>query len=672
MPEDTHVPLAVLGMVFHACDDQTAAAAESTQKPLSRMKIRSYLKVLIDRSLVLGTVDRPQLHDVMLDYVQKELSGEAYTAAQRQFVELLRKADRSSSTPTGIYFQQNVPHHIKESYEASWERGEQAVSWLEDHVNGLQDVLAASAASLLPVEALAKEAEAAERWWQAALRWSALGLLKRSQSGDLSHSSANFKQAVGASEKVQISGDFTGDSATQFDLDSFELSAYSIIMKEWNPAYLAEFGAQYQKVAESPAGLARPLQRYSALLTLVWFPACLGGSQQAFAAADWKLSKLVLDVCNAESDVYAQAKDEYREEAQVFLKPVVGWSLYTAGEAITKCDGFSWSAFGVNGDFLVECKDAYKFDTHHEFYNELLSLDFVITCGASSWLLTLQFGRVADSIKALDDVLHLTKQVADSPHSPGYMMNTIFGSVMPPSMMHLHGLRGHVQKYYDTLGLTFDNCEETLDTRVLPMQGANFTSLDHKGPGGGLVSLKRCVWHVKCMMILNEVGVPDAKAIAFLDALPEDDEYIAYSMTMPTYDYTSFFNCTQTCYIALAQEKVGLFEGAIRFANLQVEQDMMKGGMPLTKWPRVVAFACKGRALAKLDRHTEALIAFETAIAVSKESFPVIEALAYRELANYAQGGDAAVQAAKDLETKLSTFESQITPAEFAALKISP
>ena len=48
----------------------------------------------------------------------------------------------------------------------------------------------------------------------------------------------------------------------------------------------------------------------------------------------------------------------------------------------------------------------------------------------------------------------------------------------------------------------------------------------------------------------------------------------------------------------------------------------------------------------------------------------MMEALAYRELANYAAGGVAAAQAGVDLEAKLKTFEVRVTREEFDALRI--
>jgi hypothetical protein len=188
-PEDMHVPLPVLGMIFDACDnrdDEASSKKITTHKPISRMHIRNYLKVLIDRSLVLGTVDRPQLHDVMLEFVRKELAGEPYRATQRRLVDSFRKADRSPSSATGKYIQLCIKHHIAESYDEVWGKSPQAMSWLEDHVKGIQDTIAISTASVLPnVQVLAKEAEDAKLWWPAALRWSAFAFQRCAEMGSI-------------------------------------------------------------------------------------------------------------------------------------------------------------------------------------------------------------------------------------------------------------------------------------------------------------------------------------------------------------------------------------------------------------------------------------------------------------------------------------------------------
>jgi hypothetical protein len=66
------------------------------------------------------------------------------------------------------------------------------------------------------------------------------------------------------------------------------------------------------------------------------------------------------------------------------------------------------------------------------------------------------------------------------------------------------------------------------------------------------------------------------------------------------------------------------------------------------------------------------LQAFQAAIAVSKESYNMMQALAYRELANYTAAGDAAVEAGKALQLKLDAFDGRLTRAEFDGLRITP
>jgi hypothetical protein len=54
IPEDVIIPLEVMGMLYDSCGPEGV-------EPIPRLKVRHYLKVLIDRSLVMGTVDGPQL-----------------------------------------------------------------------------------------------------------------------------------------------------------------------------------------------------------------------------------------------------------------------------------------------------------------------------------------------------------------------------------------------------------------------------------------------------------------------------------------------------------------------------------------------------------------------------------------------------------------------------------
>ena len=82
MPEDTSIPLSVMELIFQACSPSDVSpganggGARATVPAPSRLHIRRFLKTLIDRSLVLGTVDRPQLHDIVWEFVKSEVCDE--------------------------------------------------------------------------------------------------------------------------------------------------------------------------------------------------------------------------------------------------------------------------------------------------------------------------------------------------------------------------------------------------------------------------------------------------------------------------------------------------------------------------------------------------------------------------------------------------------------------
>ena len=668
--EDTHIPLMVLGMIYDACADSTENSADA--KPLSRLQVRRYLKVLIDRSLVLGTVDRPQLHDVMLDYVQKELQGGAYKLAQRSLVERLRKSDRSPATVTGKYIQQCMRHHIVESRDAAWEKSTQAIAWLEDHIHGVQDLVASSAASILPVEALAVEAELAERWWQAALRWNAFGLLKMAESGGLTGGNAFFKKAVKASSKAvaapesSSSGGGTGaaEGLAQFDLDSFDLHAIDLVLKAWHPADLTDYGPRMQKVLAAKAGRSRPIMYYAGKMSLEWFPGLLSGNEQVFADECWNLIKINLDMRDESTDLFALSNED---------EGASGWSLLSCqlrfgGDRIINSPGFHWDMLGPNGDIIFEHHTGYKYDIHHPINLEVAGNGILWSVGAE-WVLALQYGRIDDAMMFLDGNLAWITRIVEFSASAGYALGYYYSATYAPPLHHIIGSPKHVRSLYTILDITFDNVAERLDIATKSSQGHFFTTPECKEPGAGLFSLKRAVWHIKSMCILD-LDVPEPQAIAWLKSLPDNEAFYAYSMTMPHYDHGTVFGAYQACWIALAHEKVGLFDGALRFVGLQMETDMLKAGTPLKKWPQVISLACKGRVLAKLNRHAEALVAFQAAIATAKQSYSMMEAFAYRELANFAGGEEAAVQAGVDLDAKLKTFEGRMTRDEFDGLTI--
>ena len=669
-PEDMALPLPVLGMIYHANSGHAGAQVEA---PMSRIHIRKFLKVLIDRSLVLGSVDRPQVHDIMLDYVRKELAGDAYKAAQRRLVELFRKADRGTSSATGKYIKLCTKHHVSESSDATWGKGEQAMRWLEGHINGVPDAVATATATTLPdMEMVAKEAEDAKKWWSAVLRWNALGYAKMAEMESFSAGFKYLKHAVEASENIVMSDDGTfngnGSSCTQFELDSLNLEALVIMLMSWDPVVSAQYGEACGKLALTDAGTSSPLLQYKISLMLEWFPAMLSGNADNYAACAWKLATMAKNMVEENTDAYSNLTDEER----YLVKPMPLLIFGTASDAMYRVPDFTLDHFGPNGDNLLTWTNAYVYEDHHSFLAPLHSLDFFICSPAADWLLTLVYGRVADSMPIVADRLRLLQRVHADKASPTRSCDLAVGIHSAMASHHIHGQSHLTQPLIDALGLTYD----TVDDYLINLPAAIYTTMEQRGPGGGLFPLTRLMWQLKSFMVMH-TDVPSSKAIAWLESLPDDDEFYQISMTMPTHDHGGFCNANhQTCWIALAHEHCGLYEGALRFCRLALEPDQLKAGQPHLKWAQTIAAACKGRVLTKLKRHSDALSAFQAAVSTAKLSYPLMEALAYRELAEcdteLAPGPFAAAveKAQTDLSEKLKEFEGQLSSEEFGMLSI--
>ena len=174
VPEDMRIPIEMVGMLFEV----------ESETPLppglpSLLNIRRWLKVLIDRSLILGTVDRPSLHDIVMDFVVASKPDEELRGMNGRLVELWRQrrpvggweVDSRESVP--LYIATAGVQHISGAPEES------CIEWLSDFAEGIQDaipIFASEALGVTRATELARAAEVAGDWWRASLRWSASAL----------------------------------------------------------------------------------------------------------------------------------------------------------------------------------------------------------------------------------------------------------------------------------------------------------------------------------------------------------------------------------------------------------------------------------------------------------------------------------------------------------------
>eukprot|EP01046_Picozoa_sp_COSAG06_P081357 COSAG06_NODE_28523_length_572_cov_4.526427_1_plen_178_part_01 len=136
VPEDTHCPLEVLLLMFNAVH----ADAGTTL-----MHIRKWLRILINRSLLLGTVDRPSVHDLVLDFAVAQHGDaelrenhravvEAFRAARPADCHGRRKYDATQrDDAVSVYVCLEGSYHVAKGWEDDMEQDDLALThWLGD------------------------------------------------------------------------------------------------------------------------------------------------------------------------------------------------------------------------------------------------------------------------------------------------------------------------------------------------------------------------------------------------------------------------------------------------------------------------------------------------------------------------------------------------------------
>eukprot|EP01050_Picozoa_sp_SAG11_P008326 SAG11_NODE_728_length_7495_cov_3.384397_2_plen_878_part_00 len=269
VPEDCKVPFEMMQLLL---ETHMVAAGSS---PPTRLTLRRWLKLLIDRSLVLGPIDAPSLHDIVLDYVLSQKSAAELAAGHGRVVEELRAArpergwvpEECFQNPLARYLLTNIDFHLREAGEAV------QLTYVDDfvegpNVDGRTDAIPVGCARVLGpdvVEALADEAAARGAHWVAAKRYGAAALANIQLCG-LAAAFPQWVKCATACETVQPSSSGSGGGCTADMLTQLHFRAVNWIMKTWDPAAQAKYGADMARLGECEIIKAEPETFYITLL----------------------------------------------------------------------------------------------------------------------------------------------------------------------------------------------------------------------------------------------------------------------------------------------------------------------------------------------------------------------------------------------------------------------
>ena len=305
IPEDVRAPLELLAMMYEAevCCDGSEPAGRPTL-----LNIRRWLKVLLNRSLVLGTVDRASLHDIPRDYVVGQHSKEELRRAHHRLVQIIRQERPSSGRgwelgaqaqhAVSVYVCTNIAEHVRGAWDIDrFAEDEEAVKWLDDFPTQ-QDAVPMAAAHVLGVDrttTLAEQAEAKGKWWPAALRWTAAGNEARSM-GDGNWDGERYlrclKSAVRALQRIEVDKPHQGGACSQLDKDRLELPVTIDILQFWDPKDQEQYGPRLEALLDgSKAAAEYPDLVFHATLSLKLYPCILGGDWPGVGKWYWRMAQ---------------------------------------------------------------------------------------------------------------------------------------------------------------------------------------------------------------------------------------------------------------------------------------------------------------------------------------------------------------------------------------------
>jgi hypothetical protein len=306
VPEDTRCPLEVLLLMFTAVHNESGA---------TMMHIRKWLRILINRSLVLGTVDAPSVHDLVLDFAIAQHGDDVLRADHRLIVEAFRAArpadahgrlkfDRTSrDDPMAMYVCAESAFHLRHGWEADMEHDSDALAnWLGDVP---QDEIVLHAGQVLGTDrlsSLTRRAEDRGDWWLAGRYWAILCILKN-----------RFTPGTGQAEalkSVDIIAKFCRENANGLLEDqacTVQLEMLRYLALGLDPTLFVSRSEIVEQVLSSKAGVYEPISA-ALVRAMLSFPLALSGDCVGFGRVIYAFGKGLAVAAKTNPDINTRYK----------------------------------------------------------------------------------------------------------------------------------------------------------------------------------------------------------------------------------------------------------------------------------------------------------------------------------------------------------------------------
>jgi hypothetical protein len=650
VPEDTRVPLQALCMLYEA---EVVAQGGSLPKKISVLSVRKWLKMLIDRSLVLGPIERPSMHDLCLDYSVSLHKGNELREAHRCFVEILRerrpgrKLDASTGkdvapqfgwvghdvdNPTLLYVHDEIVYHIRHAWQPDWQADERCITWLDDFP-GQVDIISVGCARFLGerTQQLAVQAEREHKYWSASVRWKAAGEANRFVNWAEAGYEENKKCASVLEQMAPEESPRKIDRALLL-----AMTCLAIIVK-WNPDdYVVYHPKLTALLREFPrlVDALDPMSTYKMAMVTDMNPALLAtmdgksGNEENFGRVMYeKLVSFAFEQADS-LPVGSEGRGIWLGMAQMPI--FVGFDM-GARSAVGHLD-WLYRMYGDRGCRLVEAANAYNYKRDHLVLDDALTFDPMISQSYSLPLI-LRWGAIDDANHCMDLCMSNLQSMISDPTSDGNM-DVLWASCHLPQLLYLLGRTGEISPLFESMGLHWSTSQSTLErwATLNPWLRGNAP-----GSTGGYCGVQTLWWQYRCMVVLATAD--EAKAAEMLAEMPCPDALAALGQLTPTHHHAHLAAHASPLWSALVHERFGTAADALLFCAKALDSDSTAGG-DSTVWIHCLAHCCVGRVLAsQRGRARDAAGAFEAAATAARSlKYVFLEAVALRELTVHVLG----------------------------------
>jgi hypothetical protein len=623
VPEDTHCPLEVLLLMFNAVYADVGA---------TMMHLRKWLRILISRSLVLGTVDRSSVHDLVLDFAVAQRTQQELQDGHRAIVEAFRKARpldfhgrpmydpimQDESVHTSYVCVEGF-HHVQKGWEADMEHDDHALSAMLGDCP--QDALVLHAGGLLGVDWLVSAAERAETrgdWWMAGRYFAIASALKRKTDGsavDLAHRSLDtLARCVDESNARMID-----------DINDIQLAMYLAISIAGDMAGIAARSDGVEATLSSQAAFRDPVST-NVIRVLLHFPLIMAGEIEAVNADRAANALTLAGLCATHPD----PRMRHKCGLLAYAWPHIFDSAYVQPK-------FSWdSKFGTDGSMLLDVTTQYDYSRDHAAV--MLSLangDFLHTMGGNAFPFILHYGNVELALSQMEQSFDVVRRILEEPDQQLEMFAMGLGVAVLGHMAVACELPIDRREAVAAVMVESGNAWDTADSSAdLMASSSNWTRArgDRTRNAGPLLSAEHLSWCLKCGYLLN-ASRPTLTKAEVTASLPGVDEITDFVQVFDMVSAHGLFNSTNLfVYIAQVLEQFGEHEETLLYTAAALETDHTKAGTQLPS-DRINAYLIQGRAFAALGLIGKAAAAFESAAGdAHRYGFFLWEVFALRDL----------------------------------------